>query len=104
MHPPCSKLVNSSAGDHVGCCISSLLAVRTTPCHAEEAQGAEPGRDYVLRYSSQQHYEKITGRLRMLREWRVRCRGSAANSRRGACIARTLVERSMRTPCLPLRS
>lgn len=36
----------------------------------EEAQGAEPGRDYVLRYSSQQHYEKITGRLRMLREWR----------------------------------
>ncbi|KAL4439675.1 hypothetical protein ABPG75_002676 [Micractinium tetrahymenae] len=36
----------------------------------DEAQGAEPGRDYVLRYSSQQHYEKITGRLRMLREWR----------------------------------
>ncbi|KAL4450561.1 hypothetical protein ABPG77_000917 [Micractinium sp. CCAP 211/92] len=36
----------------------------------DEAQGAEPGRDYILRFSSQQHYEKITGRLRMLREWR----------------------------------
>ena len=33
---------------------------------------AAPGRDYVLRFTSQQHYEQLTGRLRMLREWRVR--------------------------------
>lgn len=31
-----------------------------------------PDRDYVLRYSSQQHYEKLGARLRMLKEWRVR--------------------------------
>ncbi|KAI3434434.1 hypothetical protein D9Q98_002511 [Chlorella vulgaris] len=36
----------------------------------EEVPNAAPGRDYVLRYSSQQHYESLTGKLRMLREWR----------------------------------
>ncbi|EFN51809.1 hypothetical protein CHLNCDRAFT_8691, partial [Chlorella variabilis] len=36
----------------------------------DEMATAVPGRDYVLRYDSQQAYEALTGKLRMLREWR----------------------------------
>lgn len=50
------------------------------PPHADEVPKVAPGRDYVLRYTSQQHYEKITGRLRMLREWRVSMQGSMGGS------------------------
>ena len=41
------------------------------PSSADSVAAALPGRDYVLRYDSQQAYETITGKLRMLREWRV---------------------------------
>ena len=54
------------------------------PTHADEVPKVAPGRDYVLRYTSQQHYEKITGRLRMLREWRVSMQGSMGGSRSAA--------------------
>ena len=38
---------------------------------ADGIAAAQPGRDYVLRYDSQHAYETLTGKLRMLREWRV---------------------------------
>lgn len=41
------------------------------PSFPDNVAAAQPGRDYVLRYNSQQAYETITGKLRMLREWRV---------------------------------
>ena len=50
---------------------SHALLLPPPPC-ADEMATAVPGRDYVLRYDSQQAYEALTGKLRMLREWRVR--------------------------------
>jgi hypothetical protein len=41
------------------------------PLSADGVAAAQPGHDYVLRYDSQHTYETLTGKLRMLREWRV---------------------------------